>query len=489
MEKLQIEPREVFDFFQKIASIPHGSFNTKELSDYLVDFAKERNLEYYQDEVGNVIISKPATAGYEDSDPVMIQGHIDMVCEQTPDSKIDMTKDGLELYIDGDMLRAKDTTLGGDDGIAVAMALAILDKDCYKHPKLDCVFTVDEEVGLIGAAAIDVSKIEARKMINIDSEEEGVITVSCAGGVSATAIIPINREEKEGLIYKIGIDGLLGGHSGIEIGKEHGNANILMGRVLYELANKVDYKLIEVNGGNKDNAICKKTDAKIVISKDSEDELKKEISRISGEISHELRVPDPSFNLKLEKDSLTAENALKSVKVFNEESKEKLITWLMNTPYGIQHMSKEIEGLVETSLNLGALKTFEDKFTALYSVRSSIDTRRDNICHKLDNLAKIMGGKVEYSGAYPGWEYRSDSSLRDICVNVYKEQYKKEPRVEAIHAGLECGLFAGKMDDGNFDAVSIGPHMEGVHTSDESLSISSVERTWKYLLGILEACK
>lgn len=481
--KLNLEPKVVFGFFEKIASIPHGSYNTKEISDYLVDFAKERGLEYYQDEVNNVVISKPASPGYENADPVMIQGHIDMVCEQTPGSDIDMTKDGLDLYVDGDWLRAKDTTLGGDDGIAVAMALAVLDSKEYKHPKLDCVFTVDEEVGLLGAVALDASKIEARKMINIDSEEEGIITVSCAGGVSAKAVIPVSREKAKGIVANISVNGLLGGHSGIEIDKEHGNANILMGRILYDLAQVVEYKLVKADGGSKDNAICKKTDAEIVIAAADVDKLKTEIKKAEDILAHELKAVDPDIKVSVE---LGEEQ---EVSVLDDKSKTKIITWLINTPYGIQHMSKEIEGLVETSLNLGALNTLEDKMTAFYAVRSAVDSRRKHLCSKLDNLAKTLGGTVEYSGEYPGWQYRADSALREVCVEVYKAQYGKEPKVEAIHAGLECGLFAGKMDDGRFDAVSIGPDMEGVHTTDEKLSISSVGRTWKYLLGILEACK
>lgn len=481
--KLNLEPKVVFDFFEKISSIPHGSYNTKEISDYLVDFAKERGLEYYQDEFNNVVISKPASPGYENADPVMIQGHIDMVCEQTPGSTIDMTKDGLDLYVDGDFLRARDTTLGGDDGIAVAMALAVLDSKEYKHPKLDCVFTVDEEVGLLGAAALDASKIEARKMINIDSEEEGIITVSCAGGVSAKAIIPVSRENAKGLSASVCVSGLLGGHSGIEIDKEHGNANILMGRVLYDLAQVVEYKLVKAEGGSKDNAICKKTDAEILIAAEDAKKLEAEIQRAEAVLSHELKTVDPDVKVSVE---LGEE---KEVSVFDQDSKTRVITWLMNTPYGIQHMSKDIEGLVETSLNLGALSTFPDKVTAFYAVRSSVNTRREHLCRKLDNLAKTLGGTVEYSGEYPGWEYRADSKLREVCVEVFKAQFGREPKVEAIHAGLECGLFAGKMDDGRFDAVSIGPDMSGVHTTDEKLSISSVGRTWKYLLGILEACK
>ncbi|MBR2675153.1 MAG: aminoacyl-histidine dipeptidase [Mogibacterium sp.] len=481
--KLNLEPKAVFGFFERIASIPHGSHNTKAISDYLVDFAKERGLEYFQDDINNVVISKAASKGYEDAEPIIIQGHIDMVCEQTPGSSIDMTKEGLELYVDGNWLRAKDTTLGGDDGIAVAMALAVLDSNEYKHPKLYCIFTVDEEVGLLGAAALDVSKIDARKMINIDSEDEGIITVSCAGGITAKAILPVSREKSRGISANICIDGLLGGHSGIEIDKEHGNANNLMGRLLYELAQSVEYKLVKAEGGSKDNAICKKSDAEIVIEAADVSEVKSEIAKIESVLTRELRATDPDVRLSVE----IGEE--KEVSAFDEVSKDRLITWLMNSPSGVQHMSKEIEGLVETSLNLGALNCYEEEATACYAVRSSVNSRRDYLCKKLDNLANMLGGAVEYSGEYPGWEYRADSKLRDICVEVFKSQYGREPEVKAIHAGLECGLFAGKMDDGRFDAVSIGPDMEGVHTTDEKLSISSVERTWKYLLGILEACE
>lgn len=482
-KKLNLEPKAVFDFFETIASIPHGSYNTKRISDYLVSFAKDRGLDYYQDDYNNVIIRKPASPGYENAAPVMLQGHIDMVCEQTPGSPIDMTKDGLDLFVDGDWLRARDTTLGGDDGIAVAMALAVLDSDGYKHPKLDCVFTVDEEVGLLGAEALDASQIEARKMINIDSEEEGIITVSCAGGVSAKVIIPVKREKATGVQATICVDGLLGGHSGMEIDKEHGNANILLGRVLYDLARVTGYKLVEVNGGSKDNAICKKADARILVSPEDRAKIADKVAEMASEFSHELRAADPDVTLTVDFGGTKEEAAMDS------SSRDKVIAWLMNTPAGIQHMSKEIEGLVETSLNLGALTTFDDEVTVLYALRSAVETRKEYLCRRLESLAGILGGKVEYSGEYPGWEYRADSALRDTCVEVFKKQYGKEPQIEAIHAGLECGLFAGKMNDGEFDAISIGPDMTGVHTTDEKLSIASVGRTWKYLLGVLEACK
>ena len=307
--------------------------------------------------------------------------------------------------------------------------------------------------------------------------------MSCAGGVSAKVIIPVKREKATGVQATICVDGLLGGHSGMEIDKEHGNANILIGRVLYDLARLTGYKLVEVNGGSKDNAICKKADARILASSEDREKIADKVAEMATEISRELRAADPGVTLTVDFGDTKEEAAMDS------SSRDKVIAWLMNTPTGIQHMSKEIEGLVETSLNLGALTTLNDEITALYALRSAVETRKEYLCRRLESLAGILGGKVEYSGEYPGWEYRADSALRDTCVEVFKKQYGKEPQIEAIHAGLECGLFAGKMNDGDFDAVSIGPDMTGVHTTDEKLSIASVGRTWKYLLGVLEACK
>lgn len=477
-----LEPKEVFDFFKQICAIPHGSRNTKQISDYLVKYAEDRNLEHYQDDANNVIIIKEASAGYEKSAPVIIQGHIDMVCEKTPECDIDMTKEGLRLAVDGDWLHAEGTTLGGDDGIAVAMALAAMDSATLQHPRIEAVFTVDEEIGMLGAEVMDISRLTARKMLNIDSEDEGIFTVSCAGGVTAKAIIPVKREEKAGRLYHISVNGLLGGHSGQEIDKERGNANVIIGRVLYKAAKKVDFSIVSLGGGTADNAICKKSDAEVIVSDKDAKELEKAVEEMNHIIKHEFKTADPDLSISCDDKGEVKEAGLDADSVY------RVITYLMNAPYGIQHMSMDIRGLVETSLNLGALKLADSEMTAMYAVRSAVATRKDALCDQLESLSACLGGKVEYSGAYPGWEYRADSELRDTCVRVYKAQYGEEPKIEAIHAGLECGLFAGKMG-GDIDAVSIGPDMTGVHTSDERLSIPSVERTWKFVCEVLKESK
>ena len=445
-------------------------------------FAEDRDLEHYQDDANNVIIIKEATAGYEKSEPIIIQGHIDMVCEKTPESDIDFTKDGLRLGIDGDWLYADGTTLGGDDGIAVAMALAVMDSKNLPHPRIEGVFTVDEEIGMLGAEVFDVSKLTAEKFLNIDSEDEGIFTVSCAGGVTAKAFVPVNREASKGTLCKITVSGLLGGHSGQEIDKEHGSANLIIGRALYEINKTVGFKLVTLAGGTADNAICKKSDAEILVADGDVATVEKLVGEIDKTLKHEFKTPDPDVTLSFENEGECNGEAA------DAESTQRMITYLMNSPQGIQNMSKDIEGLVETSLNLGALKLDDREMSAMYAVRSAVASRKNYLCDRLESLAKVLGGRVEYSGEYPGWEYKQDSVLRDTCIAVYKKQYGEEPKIEAIHAGLECGLFAGKMN-GKLDAVSIGPDMTGVHTSEERLSIPSVERVWKFVCEVLKESK
>ena len=475
-----LQPESVFGFFEEIAAIPHGSFDNERISNYLVDFAKARGLEHYQDEALNVIIIKEATPGYENAEPVIIQGHMDMVCEKTAESDFDFKNDGLKLIIDGDILTADGTTLGGDDGIAVAMGLALLDAKDIEHPRLEVVITTDEEVGLLGAEAIDVSPLKGRKMINIDSEEEGIFTSSCAGGVTATAIVPVEREAFAGDIYKIRIEGLLGGHSGIEINKERANANILMGRVLYDF-DFADFRLVSLSGGKKDNVICKLSEAEVVTAADA-DKIKAYADEMTAMFRHEYRVADPDVRVVIEKTDSVAGMPLTA------ESTGKVVTYLMNTPYGVQNMSMDIEGLVETSLNIGALELEEDAMKAGYAVRSAAETRKDYIVKKLESLAKVLGGELTLAGAYPGWEYKADSPLRDTAVRVYEKMYGEAPEIAAIHAGLECGLFAGKMGS-DLDCISIGPNMQGVHTPDETLSISSTKRVWEFLVEVLKESK
>lgn len=476
-----LEPAKVFHFFEEICGIPHGSYNTKAISDYLAAFAKTRGLEYFQDEVNNVVIFGDAVEGYEDAPAVMLQGHMDMVCEKEAGCDIDMSKEGIRLMVDGDWVTADGTTLGGDNGIAVAMMLALLDSKEYTHPRIECVFTVDEETGLEGAEALDVSRLSARRMINLDSEDEGVITVSCAGGITARCSLPVSRETVEGKEYTVRLEGLQGGHSGIEIHKERANANILMGRVLSELGEAADIRIRALAGGSADNVICNACTAEIAVLENGE-ALEKAAEHLQKTLTAEYRAADPDIRLVVEAGSEAEADAL------DRESTARVIGFLLNTPNGVINMSMDIEGLVETSLNLGAMELAEGELKLLYAIRSSVKSRQDFVCRRLNSFCRAFQGKAEFSLYYPGWEYRADSLLRDTCISVYKEQCGEEPEVEAIHAGLECGFFAGKMG-AELDAVSIGPTMECVHTPSERLSISSTARTWNYLLGILEACR
>jgi len=477
-----LEPKEVFEFFEEICAIPHGSRDTKRISDYLVAFAKERSLEHYQDELNNVVIIKEATKGYEKSEPIILQGHMDMVCEKTPESTIDFTKDGLTLAIDGDWLHAVGTTLGGDDGIAVAMALAALDSDTLEHPRLEAVFTVDEELGMEGAEGLDVSMLNGEKFLNMDSEEEGIFTVSCAGGVTADSFVPVKREQAEGRMLHITIGGLQGGHSGAEIDKERGSANVLIGRALYYIDKVADVRLVSCAGGSKDNAITKMADAEILVSEADVENVKEAVAELDHELKHEYVISDTGVYAKCEDMGHTTGNAL------DIESSERAISFMMCAPHGILNMSVDIKGLVETSLNLGVLKLTESELRATFAIRSAVQSRQDYLADKVVALTESLGGTVQFSGAYPGWEYRQDSPFRDTCVAVFKKLYGKEPDIEAIHAGLECGLFSGKMN-GKIDAVSIGPDMTGVHTSDERLSIPSVKRTWEFVCEVLKKSK
>jgi dipeptidase D len=476
----EYEPKRVFHYFEEISKIPHGSYNTKEISDYLAGFAKAKGLKYVQDELGNVVIYVPASAGYEKAAPVILQGHMDMVCTVAPGKNIDMTKEALKLAIDGDWLYAENTTLGGDDGIAVAMILALAESDAYAHPALECVFTVDEETGLEGAEGFDEKLLTGRKMINLDSEDEGIITVSCAGGITGGLHLPVKREKVKGEVYSIKVAGLAGGHSGADINKELGNANVLMGRALSEIGKNTELAIAALSGGNADNVICMECCAEVV-AKDGV-ALEKAVKELDAVLKNEYKTSDPGVSVKAEKKGNAEVNAV------TVADSKRMIAFLLTAPYGIQNMSMDIDGLVETSLNIGIVGLEEGEMTATYALRSSVQSRMEYLQARLSAAAEALGGRIDYSLYYPGWEYRKDSSLRDTCVSVFKRMYGKEPKVEAIHAGLECGFFAGKLGD-DFDAVSIGPDMRCVHTPDEKLSISSTERTFDYLLEILRECK
>ena len=472
-----LEPKKVFEFFEDITQIPHGSYNEKAISDYCVKFAKDRGLEVYQDDLYDVIIKCPATPGYEDVEGVILQGHLDMVCEKSEDSTIDFEKDGLELEVKGDIVTANGTTLGGDDGIAIAYALAVMDAKDIPHPSIEAVFTVSEESGMEGASHIDLSGLKNRRLINIDNEDEGVLLTSCAGGGRVDSMLELDHEEAAGVSVDVTIKGFTGGHSGTGIINGGGNANIMMGRIADAAYKASGAKLVKMAGGSKDNAIPRAASAEFIVDSAKLADFRSAVEAMAGDIESEYEMQDPDVTLVMN------ENGEKTANVLTEESLKKALALLFALPNGIQAMSADVEGLVETSLNLGVMKVDETGASFRYAVRSSKNTAKEFLFTKLKNITEAFGGKYELSGKYPAWEYRKDSKLRDDMVRVYKEMFGKEPEVQAIHAGVECGLISDKLD--NIDAVSFGPQMSGVHTTEEELSISSTKRSWDYLLAVL----
>lgn len=478
-----LKPERVFHYFEKICQIPHGSRNTKQISDYLVQFAKEHGFSYTQDESNNVIIRKAASAGYENAAGIILQGHCDMVCEKKAGSAHNFEKDPLKLCIDGDYICAEDTTLGGDDGIAVAYMLAILEDSTLKHPSLECVITTDEEIGLLGAYALDASLLKGKRLINLDSEEEGSIWISCAGGMSAQCEIPVSRCTVSGLRCEVVIEGLLGGHSGAEIDKNRANANLLLGRFLYGLEQKMNFGLMEAEGGLKDNAIPRTSRAVLVVDEADAQTLAEHAAKLEAELKKEYEGTDEGITI-----AVTMQDP-GEFEVLSPVSREKVIFFLMNVPNGIQKMSGSIDGLVETSCNLGifSMPVNDTYMFAVSSVRSSVGSAKNALGDRICYLTEFLGGEYGVEGDYPAWEYREDSPLRDLMVRIYEKMYDKKPQVVAIHAGLECGFFYDRLE--GLDCVSIGPDMKDIHTSEEKLSISSAARVYEYLLNVLAASK
>ena len=473
-----LEPKRVLELFEEMCAIPHGSFHTKAISDWCVEFAKERGLEYHQDSANNVIIIKPATAGYENAPAMILQGHLDMVCEKDADCPKDMLTEGLDLAIDGDWIYAKGTTLGGDDGIAVAMAMAVLDDNSLQHPRIEAVFTTDEEVGLLGAAALDVSPLQGRMLLNIDSEVEGVFTVSCAGGCRAHCSVPVTREGfHNGVGLHVSVEGLQGGHSGVEIHKGRVNANVILGRVLRAAAAAADMRIVSVRGGVKDNVIPSNAVAHVIVS--DEAAVRAAWTALEQDLQNEFRATDGKIRL--------AVTAADTAPALDADSTRRVTTLLTCAPNGVQVMSADIEGLVQTSLNLGVLATEDDGVKASFSIRSSVESQKQMMKDKVLCLTEQLGGSVEFTGDYPGWAYLENSPLREKMLEVFREQYGREPQVEAIHAGLECGLFSGKMP--GLDCVSIGPDLKDIHSSRERMSISSVQRVYAFVVELLRRSK
>lgn len=470
-----LEPKNVFRFFEELCAIPHGSRNTRAVSDWCVEFARARGLEVHQDGANNVIIIQEAAPGYENAAPIILQGHLDMVCEKASGCTKDMEREGLDLAVDGDHIYAEGTTLGGDDGIAVAMALAVLDDPSIPHPRLEVVLTTDEEIGMLGAAALDVTPLRGQQLLNLDSEEEGIFTVSCAGGSLTTCRLPVRREPFDGVALRIQISGLTGGHSGAEIHKGRANADILLGRVLRAMAEAAELRLVSASGGLKDNAIPVAAEAVVVVADPAAASAAAE--KTAGHIQAEYRVTDPAV-------TVTIERTMAEEPPMDADSTGRALCLLACVPNGVQEMSHDIPGLVQTSLNLGILETGGGELTAAFCVRSSVASQKEMLHDRLRCLTGQLGGTVDIAGDYPAWEYRGDSVLRERMVEVFREQYGRDPKIEAIHAGVECGLLCGKLP--GLDCVSIGPDLTEIHTPRERMSVSSVQRVWAFVLEVLK---
>lgn len=509
MMQEKLEPQAVFHYFEEISRIPHGSGNTKQISDYLKQFAAKRGLYCRQDEWNNIVIIKEASKGYEDHEPVILQGHMDMVAVKDADCPLDLRRDGLKLRVEGDRMFAEGTSLGGDDGIAIAMALALLDGKEYSHPRIEFVATVDEEVGMEGATALSAQELTAKRMINLDQEEEKVFIAGCAGGARVDIRKTTLPERQNGLLCKLEIKGLQGGHSGQEINKERSNAICLMGRILAALQEQTAVYVKELQGGVADNAIPSECSAVFVIRERSagqcatkvqtagaqcdeaqtaggqtSEKLRTLAEQLLTELKEELRGKEDGFSWTLEiEETDTASEQGGAYEVCGKRESEQWIRLLDVIPYGVIANSVKLKGLVETSLNPGILKVSAAEGVLSISVRSSVASAKEALIGRLKSLAALAEATVAVRGDYPGWEYAPDSPLRTKMVSLYREMYGETPMVEAIHAGLECGIFISKLP--GLDCVSIGPDMSDIHTTREALSISSVERVWSYLLRLL----
>ncbi len=481
----QLQPEKVFYYFEEISQIPRRSGNEKAISDYMVGFAKERGLKVIQDEYNNVVIYKNGTEGYESSPAVILQGHLDMVCEQNEGTGHDFEKDPIDLMIDGEWLTANGTTLGADNGIAVAYILAVLDSSELKHPPIEAVFTTDEEVGLTGALMMDKSVLNAKYFINLDSEEEGELTVGCAGGLKAKLSLPVTlttNEFDQPVVKKIRIKGLKGGHSGVDIDKNRANADRVMGRVLSHLREEFSLRLVDVKGGSKDNVIPREAEVTLVIEDELIGHFKEHFTQVVADVKHELRTGEPELTIVEETLSFS-----ESMHIMSKDSTDTVIFTLINVPNGIQTMSADLEGMVESSLNLGKVAVEDQRVIFLFAVRSNVRTLKYHITNQLQWFANQIGAVFIQTADYPEWEFKPESNLLTQAAKIYEANTGKEPIVKAIHAGLEPGAFLEKLP--HLDAISIGPDMEEVHSPNERLHIKSTERTWDFLKEILAALK
>ncbi len=480
MNKLNgIMPERVFYYFEEICNIPHGSGNTDQIADYCVNFAIEHNLKHIRDDANNVVIYKDGSKGYEKSKTLILQGHIDMVCQKTPDSDIDFETDGLEIFVDGDFVKAKGTTLGADNGIAVAMVLAILESDEISHPPIEAVFTSDEEIGMLGALKLDASLLSGNRMINLDVGCNKEAIVSCAGGSDVLIKIPAERKIACGKKIAVTFKGLKGGHSGGAINCSRVNANILAGRFLSYTKKMSDFDILEINGGDKGNVIPSLCEISLVAS-----ESEKIVSGIENYyeiVKSEIADREENFEISVQVDGEDNYCVLK------DDAKDKIIYLLSSVPNGVVEMSTKIDNLVQTSLNLGVLKTDDKEIVMLHTLRSSKQTALDYLEDRICQIASYNECTFETSGHYPPWEYKENSEIREKYLECYQKMFSDKPGIFAVHAGLECGVFASKIKD--FDCISIGPDMQDIHTVGEKLSISGTKTFFEFLLSFIKDLK
>lgn len=469
----------VFEYFEEICNIPHGSGNVEQISNYLVDFAKSRGLYVRQDENYNVVIKKPGNRASANAKPVIIQGHMDMVTVKTDDCNKNMEEEGLDLYIEDGYVKARNTSLGADDGIAVAYALAILDSDEYSHPPIEVIITVDEEIGLLGANNFEPSDIDGRILLNIDSEEEGEFLAGCAGGALVVSTFDGTKTSALGAGLEISVSGLTSGHSGVDIIYQRANANVVMGRILGRVHEDFIFNIAEINGGDKDNSIAPWAKATIVVEADDVNEIKNLIEEYSEIIKNEYAVSDPNMNIEVmaNEDSIQYQS-------FDMKTTNSVILALGLIPDGVIKMSYDIEGLVQTSLNLGVLRTKEDTVEFSYFVRSSVNSEQDYMVSRIITCVELLGGDYVIPSKYSAWEYNRDSKIRDIMVELYEKLFNKNAVVRTIHAGVECGILAEKIP--GLDCVSFGPEIIDIHTVKERLNIESTKRYWELLIKLLD---
>ena len=473
-----LEPQALFGFFEELCAIPRGSHHTGAISEYLVSFAQKRGLKCRRDELDNVIIWKDAAPGYEGAPVVMLQGHMDMLVEKERECSRNTDKDGLDIFVDGDEIGAHGTTLGADDGIGVAMMLAALDDDRLLHGPLECVFTADEEVGMQGVRGLDVSDLKAKLMINLDSLEERVFTVSCAGSTRVVSTLPVKRAPFDGRICALMVDGFVGGHSGEDIHRGRANANHLMGRALMEIMEKTDLRLLTVSGGAKDNTIPR--DAAALIAVADVDAAKAVAKKLVTDLENEYGAVEPKIRVRLFP-------TRSSFVPMDEDSTRRAATFMFCAPNGAQKMSVEVPGLVQTSLNFAQMYTEDDKLVCRFMVRSSINSQAAETACEVMALTRAMGGEATIPASYSAWQYRPDSYLREVMTEAFHTVYGAEPRIAALHASLECGILSGKIPD--LDCISFGPDVINVHTPRERLRISSAWRTWVLLKHTLRRLK